>query len=267
MFPLKFVKEDAIPLLNRSFPPSFGDEKNAKKALCELGLFPANGALLSHPDTLKTKKKTVSEIETNTAIEPQNDAVDTVMPCSPSSLNMSEGFSSIIMDRMMQNHLQNGGKQKRMDHMKEGNDITKNFKEARRLTSGLAASNCVCASHDKIIWEKANSQKIAERKKERDTAKKERRELLSRITKVMVLRGKKPNISDWSGKECRIYIQYKKMNTDPAMPTAVSKLRERCHPASGRTSPTCSPHASDDEEEEEVPEQEIATVPVMEANL
>ena len=51
--------------------------------------------------------------------------------------------------------------------------------------------------------------------------------------------------------ECGLYLQYKKQsNKDPAMPKELLERRRRCVEWISRPSPTCSPRASDNEEDE-----------------
>ena len=44
------------------------------------------------------------------------------------------------------------------------------------------------------------------------------------------------------------YLQYKKIDSDAAMPSTIVPLRERCIAVMGRASPVCSPYSSDAEE-------------------
>ena len=116
------------------------------------------------------------------------------------------------------------------------------------------------------VFGKRQIHKNKPKTKKRDTAKKERKELVSRIAKVVTLRQNKSNVDDWNAKECKVFLQHKKQKTDPAMPTGVGKLRDRCKQTSSRISPTCSPRASDDKEEVSEKEDNVAAPPVMEAN-
>ena len=52
--------------------------------------------------------------------------------------------------------------------------------------------------------------------------------------------------------ECGSYLQYKKQAKDPGMPKDVVQRRKRCVEWMGRPSPPFSPHASDDELEDDV---------------
>ncbi len=48
-------KSDAIPLVNRVWPKSFGRKETNKTAIRDRGWYPANRMLLHDEDTLKTK--------------------------------------------------------------------------------------------------------------------------------------------------------------------------------------------------------------------
>ena len=82
--------------------------------------------------------------------------------------------------------------------------------------------------------------------------RKKRREALARIRKVAANReekgcGEENEFKKWDARQCRDYLQYKKIETDGAMPKKVGPLRVRCKEVMGRVSPTASPHPSDDE--------------------
>ena len=82
--------------------------------------------------------------------------------------------------------------------------------------------------------------------------RKKRREGLDRIEKVAAIRQKKGRgeeneFKNWDARQCSYYLQYKKVDTDGAMPKKIGPLRAKCKEVMGRASPTVSPHASDDE--------------------
>ena len=89
--------------------------------------------------------------------------------------------------------------------------------------------------------------------KQIDDARKKRGGLLGRIKKVKLIRDEKgpgteaAGFLTWSARQCRDYLQYKRLDTDGAMPKNVGPLRIRCLEVMGRASPTVSPHPSDDE--------------------
>ena len=56
--------------------------------------------------------------------------------------------------------------------------------------------------------------------------------------------------------EMRTYLQYKKMQGDPAMPASLSKLRERCLEVCGRCSPSAVPDNGDDKSKDPIIENE-----------
>jgi hypothetical protein len=99
---------------------------------------------------------------------------------------------------------------------------------------------------DVVNMIQGNREKI--NKAEKKSLRKKRVEILNRIATVTTLRLTKPDMGQWNMRDCREYIQYKKRNGDPKMPTSLPLLRQRCGIIDGRSSPDCSVHESDDEE-------------------
>jgi hypothetical protein len=53
----------------------------------------------------------------------------------------------------------------------------------------------------------------------------------------------------WNMKDCHNYLQYKKRNGDAKMPGTLILLKDHCAVIDGRSSPDCSVHESDDEDD------------------
>ena len=53
----------------------------------------------------------------------------------------------------------------------------------------------------------------------------------------------------FNAKECAVYLQYKKLKTDRAMPKGLAEGRQLCKEWMGHQSPTSSPRQSDDEDD------------------
>ena len=68
---------------------------------------------------------------------------------------------------------------------------------------------------------------------------------IAALRKVCLEKG--DNIANWNTKDCKLFIQYKKVEGDAAMPTRIDDLRVRCQLIAQRPSPIPSPHSSDDE--------------------
>jgi len=66
--------------------------------------------------------------------------------------------------------------------------------------------------------------------KEKAKAKKEWQELLRKVTGVETTLAsvKGSNVRLWNAKECKCFLQLKKNNANPAMPSKIEDLRERC---------------------------------------
>ena len=69
-------------------------------------------------------------------------------------------------------------------------------------------------------------------------------------------------MSTWNLKECSTFLQYKKKDGDAAMPPKVVDRRKRCEDVKSRASPCCSPHASDDEEDDAIAQNQDGTMNV-----
>jgi hypothetical protein len=58
-------------------------------------------------------------------------------------------------------------------------------------------------------------------------------------------------MDSWNMKDCKDFIQYKKVKGDCKMPKTLPLLLRQCREVMFRTSPDCSQHDSDDEYMEE----------------
>ena len=89
-----------------------------------------------------------------------------------------------------------------------------------------------------------------------------------RITAVAKVFMKNPDMATWTSKECGTFLQYKKRDEDAKMPSKIADRRKRCQEIAHRTSPCCSPHASDDEDEEDtagISQNEIIDDPAIQS--
>jgi len=62
---------------------------------------------------------------------------------------------------------------------------------------------------------------------------------------------KRDNIRTWNVRECKIFLQYKKVEGDSSMPTKIDDLRVHCELISHCQLPIPSLHSSDDEGDNE----------------
>jgi hypothetical protein len=62
-------------------------------------------------------------------------------------------------------------------------------------------------------------------------------------------------MNNWNMKDYTYYIQYKKQKGDTMMPTTLTLLKERCINVSGRQSPDCPVHDSDDDADDHFDEE------------
>jgi hypothetical protein len=107
-----------------------------------------------------------------------------------------------------------------------GESIQETFQKAKRISRSVMIR---CSIHkvnnlDVVNMIEGNIDRIKD--VERKTLRKRRLEILNRIGIVKPLRITKPEMKDWNMKECHEYIQYKKRNGDPKMPTSLPQLRQ-----------------------------------------
>jgi hypothetical protein len=221
--------EDIVPLVNKAWNDSFGRKVTNKKAIAERGWFPANRNVLLHKDI----KKTVQVEEK-----------------APLNLNTTEGMSGIAMSKILQAHARNGGVERHQKALKDGKKLSEIIDKGKRMTSGIMVGHGSHSCNERSVYTSMVNKKSKDDKTIEKAKKKDRKEKLIRKKAVQELRSKKPRIDTWNNKECSLFIQYKKKRGDPAKPKSILDLRSRCHEIHRQPSPICSPHASDDEDDD-----------------
>lgn len=137
--------------------------------------------------------------------------------------------------------------------LEQGKTIEETLTKAKRLTSGLMVANGVHLLNAPELVA-ANQNRLAAKEATAKTKwHKDRRLQRERINAAAELRERKPDISTWSLKDCGVYLQYKKLDSDKAMPAKVLERQQRCQSIAGCPSPSCLPHASDDDDEDTPP--------------
>ena len=242
--PLQLTNEDIIPLLNKAWYPSFANLRTNRKAIAERGWCPLNMNLLLHKEIAVQNNNLVSEETNKTTINQEHDEMVNNLPMQ---LNMEEGYSGICFQRLMQYCLRNGGIERNLNNLQSGEDILTSFKKVKRLSSAVMVRRRIHEVNQPEVLEliRSNIKKTVD--DENSKKKSYRNEIKKRIQQVNALRLTKPDVNDWNMKECGSYLQYKKQNGDVAMPKNISEMRDRCRYVSGRSSPDCSVHGSDDE--------------------
>ena len=233
--PMTMSTEDIIPCFNKAWECSFNRVHTNKRAISDRGWNPPNRKLLTHPDL----KKQVTPSSTT------SDASMAAITFDASDLNFETGLSAKILDRIIQHGMRTGGIEKRRQKLAEGQSIASAVADGRKLTSGFLVSNGShsLTSKDLIDAIRLNMEKKKTEKIERNRTL--RQELKKRSSIVAGLDRKK--MDNWSAKDCKIFLQWKKTTDDPAMPTGIVPLRARCKEWVNRPSPNISPSSSDDE--------------------
>ena len=131
--------------------------------------------------------------------------------------------------------------------------ILQNLKEAKKLTSGVMASNGIHSLRDPRFLEAYNEKRRDASEKLLKNAHARKTNIAKKIDGVKKLREKYGHetthlFAQFNKDECSTYLQYKKQSKkDPGMPKDLQQRRARCVEWMSRPSPTASPTASDDE--------------------
>jgi hypothetical protein len=258
--PLTINGWDIMPLLNKIFFYSYGRVLTNLNATSERGWSPANRKLLSHPDLLPDEAQIIQDAE-----QPSNNGA-IVSP----ELNLVSGLSSVVIDRLCQQRERNGGIARRQQNYEDGTDAMTSLDEAKRITSGLLVANGIHSLNNPMVQERIRAKQQEVVDVLAAVVRKKRRDLLDRIKKVGKNRvekgrGESNGFAHWNNRQLGEYLQYKKNDSDKAMPKTAPPRRLKCLEVMGRASPIASPHASDDdasvtEENEERQENEESIV-------
>jgi hypothetical protein len=244
--PLYLNAEDTVPMMNRIWDGSFGRELTNKQATSDRGWYPPNRKLQSHPELLPDNNTNSNQSEVTNSQPPSSSS-------EPSQLNLTSGFSSTVMDTILQHVIKNGGIERRKQRLQEGSDVMKSLAEAKKLTSGVIVAQGIHSLNNPSVLGAINLRADVVREKLLKSVRMTRRELRTRIEKVRKIReskgrGEEQGFVSWTTGNCKEYLQYKREKADPKMPTRVGLLRARCREIMGRMSPSVSPHSSDDDE-------------------
>jgi hypothetical protein len=241
---------DIIPLINRIFHKSYGSVNSNLKAMADRGWNPLNRRLLEHKELIDDS---IEPIVPNTLTNATNDnsSEGTI------SQNIHEGFAGSVLDRMIAQRARSSQAKIAADERKrKGDTILQNLKEAKKLTSGVMASNGIHSLKDPTFLEAYNHRRKEADEKLEKNASARKAQVAKKIKGVKMMRDKYGHESthlfaNFSKEECSTYLQYKKQsNKDPGMPKELQERRLRCVEWMGRPSPTASPTASDDEGED-----------------
>ena len=176
---------------------------------------PPNRKLLSHPD-LKPYNKAQKQ--------PQSKLTEsTPGTLEPTNLNLGSALSAttVFLDYLIQHRMQTGGIQQRQDHMTEGTNAMASLAEAKRVTSGVLVGNGIHSLNNPSVLARVYQKEKERSDKVSDNTKKKWRELLTQISKVHTIRnekgrGEETGFQSWNDRQCRDYLQYKKVDTGGA---------------------------------------------------
>ena len=251
LLPCSLGPTDIIPLVSRIFHDSYGRVNSNLKAVADRGWSPANRKLLEHPSLLDDSKET-----TKVSPSPPCEAENKVDSESMVTLNINSGAAGNVLDRIITARARSAGARKAAEERKrKGTLVVENLKAAKKLSTGVLASNGIHCLNDPRFLDVYNEKRETAREKRemREAGKKEM--LLRKISGVKALREKHGHesihlFSLCNKDECGIYLQYKKQSAkDPGMPKDLADRRARCVEWMRRPSPTASPESTDDDDE------------------
>jgi hypothetical protein len=134
-------QSDIVPIVKMAFAKSFANVTNVKKAIAQRGWGPLNRALLLHPDIAKTKVMIEPTIQ---QAEEQEDSSSSSSQTRTLHVNVEEGSSSTLLDKLLQNQMKNEGRMKRMEEQKKKRDevtsVVNKLQDVTRITSGVLAA-------------------------------------------------------------------------------------------------------------------------------
>jgi hypothetical protein len=148
----RFEPTDIVPLVNKAFPLSFGNQKSAIKVIAHRGWHPLNFNLL-------------------TVLPDKNDVVDlTKEPLKPThGVNILNGASNHYLDLLIEEEIKNEGRKKKFEEMKkEQMTSQKKIESLKKLTkvssSQLAACNHYVLDEDvrDLVFERNAAQEAAQ---------------------------------------------------------------------------------------------------------
>ena len=247
--PRTLCPTDVMPLMNKIFHKSYNDVCANAKAVADRGWFPANRKLLEH--TALLDDTIASPDNTTNVTEASNSTASTI------TLNIEDGKGAMLLDRIIGERVRSAAGKKAADTRKRHGDlISKNLQDAKRLSTGVMAADGIHSLNDPRFLQPLKKRAIQTKEKESRAAADKRGKLTKRIENATKLREKFGNerthlFANFNLTQCAVYLQYKKQShKDGKMPADLDKRRERCVKWITRTSPTASPHASDDEDKE-----------------
>lgn len=166
----QFTPTDIIPIINKSFPGSYGNVEFAKKAIAKRGWFPATFALLNDPAIAKTRERNNNTTTNSSISEPDAPTHQLDVPI----LNMETGLAGKITDKLLANELKKDGRKDKLRRERQEKDdqfsLAKKIRNATRITSGgLASLNHYSLDTDVLQAVQANYTAAAEKETERKT--------------------------------------------------------------------------------------------------
>jgi len=136
---MSLTSDDIMPLVNCDWQRSFAWEHHVKKAVAMHGWNPLYCCLLLHPKIKKTRDENIDkqpsiQICENTSVVENIVTEDGIINAS---MNLTKGKANTNMDCIIQEKMKQSGRQQQSELMAEGEQITNELSESKRLTSSV----------------------------------------------------------------------------------------------------------------------------------
>ena len=172
------------PLTNKIFHLSYGNLVENLEATGDRGWFPFNRMLIDHPDLVDESKAmdanthaANSDVAATSISNTGDDVVanSNINTRNSITLNIGEGASAAVLDRLIAKQAKYVGGKKAADERKQkGDSVTQNLQEAKKLSAGIIVSNSIHSPNDKRFLKAYNKRSTDTIEKAKKTATKKR---------------------------------------------------------------------------------------------
>jgi hypothetical protein len=273
--PPEIDKTDIVGLVSYAFEPSFGNETNNGRAMCQRGWQPLNRACLDDPHVLATASEEV-KAERKRVLESRGISVaflettnesTTINQADLNELNVTEGNAGNIIGMMFDHHEKTGGKEQHEQRKKDKSRYIDDINRVKRLTAGayvLTGENQLTANFNELVKQR-KAKKAGAAKAVQDRKLQRLKKLKKEVDAIKRKYPGKLNTKDDIVKakvtvaEVKKLVSWKKDAKDDSIPSKKEELIERYlatkHRPDHDVPPDCSYDAnidmldSDDEED------------------
>jgi hypothetical protein len=248
---IQLVKTDIIPLINGSFPGSFGNRLTNKKALAERGWNPYNRNLLLHPTIRATilAEQIDKEIESGLfprnissqqiAIEQQHtsssnhiSSINRTSVSEVEGLNFGNGMAHYVATTIMTETDRQAARATAYKNKENGSTIRERVLNInKKMTAGKLVSQCRSHHLGVHVLEQAEEQENQRKTKQHDKFRRDEFLYIKNCRKadvaIQLNTHQSENVLKWNRDHIKDLIRPLKIVGDKAMPTNKPELYQR----------------------------------------